>query len=290
MVMETSTPLSGRLAMRRFTRHRRSKILPRSSLPKSRREKKTDGTLVVVCAPQLGKSAPGVPNPAVWYGTLPDGPAFKIEQVSMNNLYHAPSQLIEHPDFRNERPGVMVGYAGHVPRARDKVGGSPLGHLPGTPVSPNGKVGIDMEAMMSGRFERILPADRYKTFAQMPTTDSYTSEMRDEFGQSGNATLGQKDFLGKGGIKPKLYVGEDRGPATTDGIIPGYGGHKQGAKFSYGSSIYSNAIPKGNSKLDNWSGKNFASTGHGASSLANFEDDVGLNTSGDVPVTNSGSI
>jgi len=237
---------------------------------------------------QLGKTAPGVPNPAVWYGTLPDGPAFKIEQVSMNTLYHAPSQLIDHPEFRNERPGVMVGYAGHVPRARDKVGGSPLGHLPGTPVSPNGKVGIDMEAMMSGRFERILPADRNKTFAQTDAKDNYTSEMRDEFGQHGQ--LGQKDFLGKGGIKPQLYAGEDRGPATTDGIIPGYGGHKQGAKFSYGSSIYSNAIPKGNSHLDNWSGKNFASTGHGASSQANFMDDVGLNTSGDVAVSNKGSI
>ena len=152
----------------------------------------------------------------VWYGTLPDGPAFKIAQISMQEMYKAPSQLIDHPEYRNERSGVMVGYAGHVPRARDKVGGSPLGNIPGTPVSPNGAVGIDMEAMMSGRFERILPADRYKTFAQMPTTDSYTSEMRDEFGQSGNATLGQKDFLGKGGIKPKLYAGEDRGPATTD--------------------------------------------------------------------------
>lgn len=225
---------------------------------------------------QLGKTAPCVPNPAVWYGTLPDGPAFKIEQVSMNKEYSAPSQLIEREDFRNERPGVMVGYAGHVPRARDKVGGSPLGHLPGTPVSPNGKVGIDMEAMMSGKFVRTLPPDRHKTFAQTDTKDNYTSEARD-WGATGK-------------VKPQLYVEADRGPATTQGIIPGYGGHKQGAKFSYGSTIYSNAIPKGNSHLDNWSGKNFASTGHGASSLANFADDVGLNTSGDVAVSSKGSI
>jgi len=225
---------------------------------------------------QLGKTAPGVPNPAVWYGTLPDGPGFSIEQVSMNKLYHAPSQLVERTEYRLERPGVMVGYAGHVPRARDKVGGSPLGHLPGTPVSPNGKVGIDMEAMMSGRFERTLPEDRHKTFAQMEPKENYTSEARD-WGKAG-------------GVKPQLYVGSDRGPATTDGLIPGYGGHKRGAKFSYGSTIYSNSIPQGNSHLDNWSGKNFASTGHGASSLANFADDVGLNTSGDVPVTSQGSI
>lgn len=225
---------------------------------------------------QLGKSAPGVPNPAVWYGTLPDGPAFKIEQVGMLKQYEPPSQLIERPDYRDQRPGVMAGYGGHVPRARDKVGGSPLGHLPGTPVSPNGKVGIDMEAMMSGKFKRDLPPDRHKTFAQMDTKDNYTSEARD-WGKAG-------------GVKPQLYVGADRGPATTQGIIPGYGGHKQGTKFSYGSTNYSNAIPKGNSQLDNWSGKNFASTGHGASSLANFTDDVGLNTSGDVAVTNKGSI
>jgi hypothetical protein len=195
---------------------------------------------------QLGKSAPGVPNPAVWYGTLPDGPAFRIEQTSMNKMYSCPSQMVEKRDFRDEVKGVMVGYSGHVPRARDKVGGSPLGHLPGTPVSPNGKVGIDMESGI-----RTLPEDRAKYFAQMDTQEDYTSEARDK---------------GSGGaVKPKLY---------NEGIIPGYGGHKQAAKFSFGSTIYTNGIPKGGGKHDNWSGKNFASTGHGASSLANFEDDV----------------
>ena len=216
---------------------------------------------------QLGKTAPGVPNPAVWYGTLPDGPAFKIEQISMNKMYTAPSQLTESKDFRNERPGVMVGYAGHVPRARDKVGGSPLGHLPGTPVSPNGKVGIDMEAMMNGQYNISLPEGREKTFAQMDTKDGYTSEARDQGAQ--------------GKTKPKLY---------SEGIIPGYGGHKKEAKFSYGSTIYTNGIPKGGGKHDNWSGMNLASTGHGASSAANWEDDVGLDTSGDVKMTNKGTI
>ena len=144
---------------------------------------------------------------------------------------------------------------------------SPLGYLPGTPVSPNGKVGIDMEEMMNGNMVRLLPEDRYKTFAQMPTKEDYTSEARDQ----GAAGI----------VKPKLY---------SEGIIPGYGGHKKEAKFSYGHTIYTNGIPKGGGKHDNWSGKNFASTGHGASSMANFEDDVGLNTSGDVPVTSAGSV
>ena len=203
---------------------------------------------------QLGASAPGVPNPAVWYGTLPDGPAFRITQIGMDKLYSAPSQLIDHPEYKDETgKGVIVGYAGHVPRARDKVGGSPLGHLPGTPVSPNGKVGIDMEAMMSGKFKRELPAGREKTFAQHECKPDYTPEARDK-GVAGTQ-------------KPALYG---------EGIIPGYGGHKQGAKFNYGSTIYTNGRPKGGSAHDNYGGRNLASTGHGADSLAsgdyNYKD------------------
>jgi len=224
---------------------------------------------------QLGKSAPGVPNPAVWYGTLPDGPGFKIEQISMQKMYVADgkgqfpnSQLKEVVDYRDQtKKGIMVGYGGHVPRARDKVGGSPQGNLPGTPVSPNGKVGIDMEAMMNGVMKRSLPAGREKTFAQHTIKTDYTSEARDQ-GASGTK-------------KPQLY---------DKGVIPGYGGHKRDAKFSYGSSIYVNVKPQGNAASDNWSGKYLASTGHGASSQANWMDDVGLNTSGDVPVASTGTV
>ena len=140
---------------------------------------------------QLGASAPGVPNPAVWYGTLPSGPSFSISQTGMDTMYAAPTQLKEEKEYRNQRPGVMVGYTGHVPRARDKVGGSPLGNLPGTPVSPNGKVGIDMEAMMSGVFKRELPEGREKTFAQIDIKEGYTPEGRDQ------GAAGQ--------VKPTLY-------------------------------------------------------------------------------------
>merc|ERR1711865_350444 len=149
-------------------------------------------------------------------------------------MYKAPSQLIDHPEFRNERSGVMVGYAGHVPRARDKGGGSPQGNIPGTPVSPNGAVGIDVEAMMSGVFKRSLPKDRVKTFAQHEMIGDYTTEARDEFKVR---SLEEKDVPGEisqGQVKPALHG---------TGIIPGYGGHKFGAKFSYGSTIYTNSIP-----------------------------------------------
>merc|ERR1719198_2600719 len=206
---------------------------------------------------------------------MPDGPAFRIEQISMQKPFMAngagqmpPSQLVDKEDYRDEtKKGIMVGYCGHVPRARDKVGGSPLGNLPGTPVSPNGKVGIDMEAIMSGQFKRTLPEGREKTFAQHEPNLHYVSEARDQGA--------------RGGVKPQLYE---------KGLIPGYGGHKREAKFSYGSSVYVNGIPKGGAAHDNWSDKNFASTGHGASSQANWADDVGLNTEGDVAVTSGGTI
>merc|ERR1719454_1782035 len=119
--------------------------------------------------------------------------------------------------------------------------------------------------MMNGNMVRLLPEGREKTFAQHETVSGYTSEARDQ--------------AAAGGVKPQLYG---------EGLIPGYGGHKREAKFSYGSSIFVNGIPQGSSPLDNWSGKNFASTGHGASSKANFADNVGLNIEGDVPVTSGG--
>jgi hypothetical protein len=196
---------------------------------------------------QLGAAAPGVPNPAVWYGTLPSGPSFSIEQTSMLSKYHAPSQLVEEKDHRDVVAGICVGYAGHVPRARDKVGGAPLGNLPGTPVSPNGAVGIDMEAMMSGNFKRELPAGRAKTFAQHAKGNSqYVSEAMagsawsfgatenadTTFGKAGGDDLGTFDSsdVGTTGIpKPKMYK---------EGIKVGYGGHKPGAKFMYGGSVH----------------------------------------------------
>ena len=40
-------------------------------------------------------------------------------------------------DHHLEVNGIMVGYQGHVPRARDKIGGCPLGKVPGRPGAPS---------------------------------------------------------------------------------------------------------------------------------------------------------
>ena len=86
----------------------------------------------------------------------------------------------------------MVGYMGHVPRARDKVEGSPLGNLPGTPVSPN----------------KTSPNFAQTSGVEMDP-DRYTSEAR-AAAASGILPSAQK---------PQLYG---------QGAKPGYGGH--GAK------------------------------------------------------------
>jgi hypothetical protein len=124
--------------------------------------------------------------------------------------------------FRDEVGGVLVGYAGHVPRARDKVGGCPIGNTPGTPVSPNGAVGIDMETGV-----RVLPHGREKTFAQAFRPGNkdlahYTSEARDPQNKTGT-------------MRPKMFA---------QGTTPGYTGHVSRVKtHSLGSTTHSTPIP-----------------------------------------------
>lgn len=40
-------------------------------------------------------------------------------------------------DYHNQVNGIMVGYQGHVPRARDKIGSCPVGAVPGRPGAPS---------------------------------------------------------------------------------------------------------------------------------------------------------
>lgn len=128
-------------------------------------------------------------------------------------------------DYASEVNGVVVGYQGHVPRARDTVGTCPLGKVPGTPVSPTGKVGIDMEEMMNGNMVRILqpPGTDFKQQYTAGSGDPtmYTSEARDP-----------QNMTNK--MAPQMH-----GTGTT----PGYTGHVPRVKtHSLGSTTHS--MPK----------------------------------------------
>jgi len=152
--------------------------------------------------------------------------------------------------YAQEVNGVVVGYQGHVPRARDTVGTCPLGKVPGTPVSETGFVGIDMEKSMDtdefGNYKivRVLqpPGTDFKQYYRgQPDGDlsNYTSEARDPQNM-------------KNKMAPKMH-----GSGTT----PGYTGHVPRVKtHSLGSTTHS--MPKPHESQwaigagDGYSGKN----------------------------------
>jgi hypothetical protein len=150
--------------------------------------------------------------------------------------------------YAQEVNGVVVGYQGHVPRARDTVGTCPLGKVPGTPVSETGFVGIDMEKSMDtdefGNYKivRVLqpPGTDFKQYYRgQPDGDlsNYTSEARDPQNM-------------KNKMAPKMH-----GQGTT----PGYTGHVPRVKtHSLGSTTHSMPPPDPSraSKNDGYSGKN----------------------------------
>jgi len=161
-------------------------------------------------------------------------------------------------DYAMEVSGVLVGYQGHVPRARDTVGTCPLGKVPGTPVSPTGKVGIDMEKMMNGEFVRVL---------QPPGTDFK------QVYKSGGDLKGPK--TANGGSLPQ-YTSEARDPQAStikmaprmhgQGTTPGYTGHVPRVKtHSLGATTHSMPKPSESpfaaSSGDNYSGKNLNERG-----------------------------
>ena len=135
-------------------------------------------------------------------------------------------------DYRDEVYGILVGYAGHVPRARDKVGNCALGNTPGVPGSPNGHVGVDMETGI-----RELPEWRPQRYAQSykkggadpankytpgVTAAVYTSEARDPQNASNK-------------MKPQMFA---------TGTTPGYTGHVAKVRtHSLGSTTHSTPVP-----------------------------------------------
>mmetsp|Transcript_70870 Transcript_70870/g.140476 ORF Transcript_70870/g.140476 Transcript_70870/m.140476 type:complete len:293 (-) Transcript_70870:222-1100(-) len=176
--------------------------------------------------------------------------AFKAEAIALANGPAPPGAynnkmgfdeyaLHEQTEYCLEVGGVLVGYAGHVPRARDKVGSNPIGNVPGTPVSPmyvdgsSGSVGIDMETGI-----RVLPHDRTQRFAQSFTRMGYP-EKPNQYTPgltSANYTSEARDPQNKSNVmKPHMFA---------QGTTPGYTGHVARVKtHSLGSSTFSTPPP-----------------------------------------------
>ena len=117
--------------------------------------------------------------------------------------------------------GVMVGYKGHVPRARDKVGGNPLG------------------GMMQGRGEAGFPTPEMTEPTMMPGMGAQTSKSSGEnpLYVSTSRAVQFHTAAAAAGVthnsphKIKTHTG--------DGYIPRYSGHKPKASTKgIGGSIY----------------------------------------------------
>jgi len=160
------------------------------------------------------------------------------DQMTMNDHDHAlvwpPPKGEEHlhAKFMDERVfhepksraaevnGIMVGYKGHVPRARDKVGQAPLGHI----VAARGADGFPTPEATNGSY---LPAYGAQTSHQYGGEHPlYTSIAMD---------------LGKSALMESAGEASNPRPNRTvdgNGYIPRFAGHKSGAYEHIGGSVY----------------------------------------------------
>jgi len=147
----------------------------------------------------LADNSPVVPNPSVW--------GYTRSMEGQTSDFHIPGGKEidmgkeEPPSYRKEVGGVLVGYSGHVPRGRDKVGGASLGNV------------NDVHSYSPEDFKAKQLAQTFKQYGVDPP--QYLSEARSQ--GATDAPL------------PKLWE---------SGVKTGFGGHMPGAKYVVGSSVY----------------------------------------------------
>mmetsp|Transcript_21861 Transcript_21861/g.44157 ORF Transcript_21861/g.44157 Transcript_21861/m.44157 type:complete len:176 (-) Transcript_21861:426-953(-) len=116
--------------------------------------------------------------------------------------------------------GIMVGYKGHVPRARDKVGQAPLGHI------------------VAARSEAGFPAPEETNAAYLPAYGAQTSHQYD-----GEHKFYVSTAMAHGKSALMESAGESANPKpnrTVDGngYIPRFAGHKPTSYEHIGGSVY----------------------------------------------------
>ena len=137
-------------------------------------------------------------------------------------------------DFKGEVNGIMIGYQGHVPRARDKIGGCPLGAVPGRPGAPS--LSNDPGYVQSS-----------KSVKGQPEHPLFISEGHDP----------QCKMTFKPG--QRLHAAMDPSDTYKGGVPPGYAGHVHGSRFLVGQSVYSTADTYGHPDSQGATAKEFSS-------------------------------
>jgi len=149
------------------------------------------------------------------------------------------------PNYHTEVNGIMIGYQGHVPRARDKVGSCPLGAVPGRPGAPSLSAGpgyVQSSKSITGVTEPPL----------------YVSEARDP-------QLKKTFQPGQ-----RIHAASDPNDSYKGGVPPGYAGHVHGSRYMVGQSVYSTADTYGHPDSQGATAKQFSS--HNDARGANFEE------------------
>jgi hypothetical protein len=155
------------------------------------------------------------------------------------------------PDYAPEANGIIPGYAGHIPRARDKYGGS--AHL-GCSMSDHG-VHVHMGPQI-GHVKQEALGNKYGTDGLplrggeiQPRFDNYQQKVQGVMPGYGGFRPGARDecgFATVGGIK-RFGVGQNRGAHEAPkpdfvpqvrGVLPGYTGYVPSAKNTHGVSHY----------------------------------------------------
>jgi len=175
------------------------------------------------------------------------------------------SMMQAHPDsshypdtYTKESRGVVPGYQGHVPRARDTFGSTAVGGLsPDMHIGAHKKMGVmsghEQQAYGSKRVEGPLGAGElnsaeYTSFSEkkigvMPGYAGFRPGSRDHYGDS---AFGGIPHDGNHGEGPDLKGPWDRGrggpgidyKVVVNGILPGYKGHVPEAINKHGTSHF----------------------------------------------------
>ena len=183
------------------------------------------------------------------------------------------SMMQSHPDasaypdaYRNESRGVVPGYSGHVPKARDTFGSSAVGGL-----APEAHVGVHKKlGPQLGHAEKVpwekdydWESQVYNGFAEkktgvMPGYAGFRPGARDVDGVSAFGGIPLEGGNGQGD-NPAQKLDWDAGrmkPATdyrkvVHGIVPGYTGHVPNAIDKHGTTYFGSIEKSGDARSIN---------------------------------------
>jgi hypothetical protein len=130
------------------------------------------------------------------------------------------SMVKEPAKYSNEVSGIMVGYKGHVPRARDKIGSNPLGGLP----NARTEFGFpDADSTSPDKLRGYGTQTSKSAESDLYVSTSHAAQMH-----SAQTVAGERSQS-----PTKINTWNEK-----DGYIPRYSGHMPTAIKQVGGSVY----------------------------------------------------